>query len=184
MWRTLGVLVGALMLLLQAPTAKAQWTEAPCFEAALAAGDGLSDLKCWAGPDFSSGQCVAKRSRMEGRYQGGPSSAWAIRPIDPSCWAASMNEERALKEMQTYTQLTKNGTDWSAMRTVGNAFVAEFVSNKRRCVGFVNFGPAQGNGYRWRHHGYSCAAAADRAPDKAFTDDEIKARMALFQDRR
>lgn len=130
--------------------------------------------KCYVlgGPAYTGGNTYRAGAGL--RFAVG-SNWFSVGGIIPSSQVhiKSSKADEFLSRAQRTSQIAREGTEWSPVRTEGNAWVATFVARKMRCFAFDNFGPPKDEGYAWNMAGTYCDSATANA-DKPFTSDELK----------
>lgn len=73
----------------------------------------------------------------------------------------------------------KDAAAWGDMRTVDNAYIAEFKSGTRPCLAFRDYGPILFYGYSYIVTGFICDPNPKHDPRTPLTEDEARSRLAI-----
>lgn len=178
---------GLLALLIQAPGARAQWTEEiQCSDSWLSGPEGMTCMRAADSEGGTgTGKCVFKREVMFGSYPGGFVYAGIFRNWHDRCWVTAKGTSATFADLRKRADgIFEDGHgNWSDVRIVDDAYVSEFVSNNRRCVASRTYGAPDRGGYRHVVDAFACDSPGSRAESSAFTDDEIKLRIELIRAR-
>jgi hypothetical protein len=104
----------------------------------------------------SSGMEVSGPVAVMGRKEGYRYSVVAHKPDRQNVYVRAPREADLPQLARQFNGWTRNGSDWSHIRTVRNAWVLTFRSAGQRCVYFDNYGPYSFNGYEWEVTGVAC----------------------------
>ena len=179
----LGSLLGLGTLLFVASPAHAQssaWKEIDCKDSALRIPDAIrGNAFCNKGPIILTSFCEYAQSSIRTRNIDAavPQLAWSSYvPKGMGCYTFQFMQSQEAERITSYNEFTQKGQNWRDVRRVGPSPTMQFVSSDdgRRCVGFIQYGPAYASGYEYRVSGYACDPAAQTPATQPFTEDEIK----------
>jgi hypothetical protein len=100
-------------------------------------------------------------------------SMQALVPDRGGLFITAPREAQATERARVFYDWTHAGTEWSAIRTLGNASVWTFRSAGDYCAFINNYGRPEGNGYAWGVRGVLCR------PGAAYSDEDLKKAMTL-----
>lgn len=82
-----------------------------------------------------------------------------------STYITTYTNADAIGFMKTFNNQTRDGENWSELRSFGDTTFMTFRSKALYCVAFDKAGPYKTAGYAWTLRGYACQSGAIDKPD-------------------